>query len=156
MLSMFLILLSGCSSNSNAVDADPFQYKDAYIGDNSAVVNTLMHLQGADHFSGFELQTKEEPYGMTVSYDWTESELNPKETAINNTSYLFALIQNADWVTFHFETVAGAEEYKITREELRAGYDMDLRAIEDEGELKGYIEELIADETNVNALLDEG
>jgi len=90
---------------------------------------------------------------MTVSYDWTESKLNPKETAINNASYLFELIQNAEWVTFHFETADGEENHQITREELQTGYDMDLRKIEDEEELKEHIAEFIEDETKVNGLL---
>lgn len=152
-LSMLLIFLSGCTLNSDAVDVDVFQYKNSYVGDNSAVGNTLMHLHGAEHYNGFQLHTTEEPYGITANYDWSESELNQKETAVNNASYLFALIQNADWVTFHFDAVEGAEEYTITREDLQSEYDVELQAIETEDELKEHIKELLEDDAKVNELL---
>ncbi|HSI67833.1 MAG TPA: hypothetical protein VK947_10475 [Planococcus sp. (in: firmicutes)] len=78
-----------------------------------------------------------------------------KSTTINNASYLFALIQNTDWVTFHFEMVDGAEEYTIAREDLQAGYDVDLREIDTEEELREHIQEFLEDATKVNAVLAE-
>lgn len=153
VLAMALIFLSGCTLNSGAADVDVFQYKNSYAGDNSAVGNTLMHLQGAEHYNGFQLHTTTEPYGITANYDWTESGLDQKETAVHNASYLFALIQNADWVTFHFDTMEGPEEYTITRDGLQAEYDVDLRGIEGEEELEEYIKELLEDDAKVDRLL---
>jgi len=152
LFSLFvMVFLSGCNSNSNSINAndDLFQYKGSYVGDNSAVVNSVLHLQGEKYFSGIELKTKEEPYGIIVTYDWSDSELNEKETIINNASYLFALIQNVDWITFQFEMVDGVEEYKMTREYLQKWYGVDLNGIEDEDELKELIQEALKDENKV-------
>lgn len=150
---LVMFFLSGCNSNSNN-KVDLFQYKGSYVGDNNAVVNSVIHLQGAQHFSGIELKTKEEPYGIIVNYDWSESELNDKKTSINNASYLFALIQNVDWITFNFEMVNGMEEYKITRENLQAWYGIELSEIEDEDKLKELIQVSLEDEKKVNQLLN--
>ncbi|WP_237718760.1 DUF4825 domain-containing protein [Alkalibacillus haloalkaliphilus] len=151
---LVMFFLSGCNSNSNNTDVDLFQYKGSYVGDNSAIVNSVIHLQGAKHFSGLELKTKEEPYGIIVNYDWIESELNDKETAINNASYLFSLIQNVDWVTFNFEMVDGMEEYKITRENLQEWYGINLSEIENEDKLKELIQESLEDDKKVNQILN--
>lgn len=149
-----MFFLSGCHSNSNNTNVDLFQYKGSYVGDNSAVVNSVIHLEGAKHFSGLELKTKEEPYGIIVNYDWMESELNDKETAITNASYLFTLIQNVDWITFHFEMVDGMEEYKISREKLQAWYGIELKEIDNENKLKELIQESLEDDKKINQLLN--
>ncbi|WP_245719426.1 DUF4825 domain-containing protein [Pelagirhabdus alkalitolerans] len=147
---LILIFLSGCHSNATATDVDLFQYKNSYVGDNSAVVNTVIHLQGAQHFSGIELKTKEEPYGIVVNYAWSESELNEKEVAINNASYLFTLIQNVDWVTFNFEMHDGKEVYEMTRENLQERYEKELSEIDNEDELNELIQESLGDEHLLN------
>lgn len=152
ILLLLFVFLSGCSPDTNASEVDVFQYKNAYVGDNSAVGNILMNLHGSEHYNGFQLHTTEEPYGITANYGMTASELNKEEIVFNNASYLFALIQNADWVTFRFEMVNGAEEYTISRDILQAEYEMDLREIDDEDELKQLIEEFLEYETKMDGL----
>lgn len=152
LLAMFF--LSGCNSNTNNTNIDLFQYKGSYVGDNSAVVNSVIHLQGSKHFSGLELKTKEKPYGIIVNYDWIESELNDKKTAITNASYLFALIQNVDWLAFNFEMVDGIEEYKISRENLKAWYGIELSEIDNEDKLKEIIQESLEDDKKVHQFLN--
>ncbi|WP_335871870.1 DUF4825 domain-containing protein [Bacillus sp. 2205SS5-2] len=151
---LLMFLLSGCNSNSNNINVDLFQNKDSYIGNNSAVVNSIINLEGAKHFSGLELKTKEEPYGLIVKYDWIGSELNDNETAINNASYLFTLIQNVDWIIFNFEMVDGMEEYKITRENLQAWYGIELSEIDSEDKLKELIQKSLEDSKKVNQFLN--
>lgn len=151
---LVMIFISGCNSSSNNPNGDLFQYKGSYVGDNSAVVNTVNHLQGAKHFNGLELKTKEEPYGIIIKYDWSEAESNDKKAVIYNATYLFALIQNVDWITFNFEMVDGMEEYKIKRGNLQAWYGIDLSRIDNEDKLKELIQEFIQDEKKVNELLN--
>ncbi|MDX8044371.1 DUF4825 domain-containing protein [Gracilibacillus sp. S3-1-1] len=152
---LMMVLLSGCNADANNANVDLFQYKDSYVGDNSAVVNTVVQLQGADYFKGIELETKEEPYGIMVNYDWEEAELNDKETVIYNASYLFTLIQNVDWVTFHFETIDGMESYKIMRADLQEWYGVELSEIDNEDKLEQLIEEALEDDTKIDRLLNE-
>ncbi|MGD7043088.1 DUF4825 domain-containing protein [Jeotgalibacillus proteolyticus] len=152
--SLIMLFLSGCNSSDNNADVDLFQYKGSYVGDNSAVINSVNHLQGAKHFSGVELKTKDEPYGITVNYNWFDSGLDDKETAINNASYLFTLIQNVDWIKFDFEMVEEVYEYKITRENLQELYGIEFSEIDNEVKLKGLIQESLKDEKKVNELLN--
>ncbi|MGD7045833.1 DUF4825 domain-containing protein [Jeotgalibacillus proteolyticus] len=144
------LFLSGCNSNDNNADVDLFDYKGSYAGDNSAVVNSVVHLQGAKHFSGLELETKDEPYGITVNYNWTKSEFDDKETSINNASYLFTLIQNVDWIAFNFDMVGEVYEYKITRENLQEWYGIEFSEIDNEDKLNALIQESLEDEKKVN------
>ncbi|MGB6408222.1 MAG: DUF4825 domain-containing protein [Planococcus donghaensis] len=48
VLFIVLTVLSDCSVEADNSPGDLFNYKDSYVGDNSAVVNTVIHLQGVD------------------------------------------------------------------------------------------------------------
>lgn len=146
--------LSGCNSNNTNANEDIFQLKDSFVGDNNAVVNIANQLPGTEHLNDFELKTNEEPYGIIINYDWIESELNGKETSINNASYLFSLIQNVDWITFNFEMVDGMKEYKITRENLQGWYGIELNEIDNEDKLKELIQESLENEEKVDQLFN--
>ncbi|MGD7043075.1 DUF4825 domain-containing protein [Jeotgalibacillus proteolyticus] len=153
LISLLIVLfLIGCNSNDRNTDVDVFQYKGSYVGDNSAVINSVIQLQGAEHFKGLELKTTDEPYGITVNYDWSESELDDKETAIHNASYLFTLIQNVDWIHFDFEMVEEVYEYKMTRENLQEWYGIEFSEIDNEVKLRNVIQESLKDEKMINQL----
>ncbi|WP_430735722.1 DUF4825 domain-containing protein [Metabacillus halosaccharovorans] len=53
------------------------------------------------NLEGFELKTKEEPYGINIIYN-LEIEQDYEETVIYNGTFLLSLIQNADWINFNF------------------------------------------------------
>lgn len=148
-LLLAMLFLSGCNSNDTNANGDIFQFKDSYVGDNSAVGNIANQLRGGEHITGFELKTNEEPYGIILNYDWVESEQEYKETVIDNATFLFTLVQNVDWVTFNFDI----REYTITRETLQEWYGKDLSEFQDENELRELIEEYLKDENKVNQLL---
>ena len=137
---------SGC--NTKTSEEDLFQYKNAYVCDNSAVINIVNNSMQSDNFRGLELKTKETPYGIILNYDGSESEKNDKKTVIYNATYLFALIQNAEWITFNFDN----QEYKITREALIKWYGEDFSTLQSEKELKTLIQNNWEDEYRVNQL----
>ena len=85
---LVLLLLSGCNSNDRNNNNDIFQFKDSFVGDNSAVGNIVNQLPGAEQLNGFELKTNEEPYGIILNYDWTESEQEYKDTVVYNVTFL--------------------------------------------------------------------
>lgn len=146
-----LFFLYGCHSDPNLTSDDStFQYKDSYVGDNSAVINLITQLEGSDHLNGLELKTKEEPYGIIINYDWIDIELNHQETAINNASYLFTLIQNVDWINFRFDMGSGVEEYTVTREELDDWYNAELFEINNEDKLKDLMQETSEQKTTAD------
>ena len=64
---LVLLLLSGCNSNDRNINNDIFQFKDSFVGDNSAVGNIVNQLPGAEKLNGFELKTNEEPYGIILN-----------------------------------------------------------------------------------------
>ncbi|MFZ0445840.1 MAG: DUF4825 domain-containing protein, partial [Bacillus sp. (in: firmicutes)] len=98
---LVLLLLSGCNSNDRNINNDIFQFKESFVGDNSAVGNIVNQLPGAEQLNGFKLKTNEAPYGIILNYDWTESEQEYKETVTYNVIFLFTLVQNVDWITFN-------------------------------------------------------
>jgi hypothetical protein len=102
----------------------------------------------SDNFRGLELKTKETPYGIILNYDGSESEKNDKRTVIYNATYLFALIQNAEWITFNFKH----QEYKITKDALIEWYGEDFSTFQSEEELKTLIQKRWDDEYKVNQL----
>lgn len=145
---IILLFLSGC--NAEHTDKDIFQYKDSYVGDNSAVGNIINKLPGAQEFSGLELKTKEEPYGIIVNYGWKKSEYQYKELVIYNTTFLFTLVKNVDWITVKSEHY----EYTVTKEDLQKWYGKDFSKIATEKELKKLIQSNLSNENKVSEFLD--
>ncbi|WP_186673825.1 DUF4825 domain-containing protein [Sporosarcina sp. BP05] len=143
-LLLIMLFLSGCNTNNK--NGNLFQYKDSFVGDNSAVGNIANQLRSGENLEGFELKTKEKPYGIILNYDWLESEQNYKETAIFNATFLFSLVQNVDWITFNFDN----REYKITKGNLQEWYGKELSEFKNEDELRKYIQEYLKDENKVN------
>lgn len=153
-------LLSGCSSvleeeRKESVDA-VIEYKDTYIGDASSVLKISYVLPAGEYVKQLSLQTKEEPYEMTVDYglkdeqdiskedfekDW--SERNTKKALLNNAISYFILINNVGVVHLNVETTT---PYKltVTREEIESFVGKDVRMYADDAELwKKEIEENI-------------
>ena len=143
-----MLILSGCHSKNMEEDS-VFKYKDSYVGDASAVGGILNHLQG-EQSQGFELKTKEKPYGIIVNYDWSSSDLDYKKTAIYNATFLFTLIQNAEWVNFNFADHA----YEIIKTDLESWYGENLSELENEDQLINLIEKYLGDEDKINELFD--
>ena len=143
---LVILIISGCNTNNEKEDI--FKFKDSFVGDNSAVGNIVNQLQGAEHFKGFELETKEKPYGIILNYDWSESEQNYKKTAVFNATFLFTLVQNAEWITFNFDN----QEYKITKENLQNWYGEDFSELKNEDDLKALTQKHLENEDKVNQL----
>jgi len=56
------------------------------------------------------------------------------------------LVQNAEWVTFHFDN----REYKVTKEELQDWYGKELSDFTSEDELRKITQKSLEDESKVN------
>lgn len=156
MLPAALLLISACSPLFAAEEESGlFEYEGATVGNNSAVFNTLNRLPGAGHFTGFELETKQQPYGITASYDWGEASSSDKETAAHNATYLFTLIDNVEWVQFDFDTGTGIEQYRLTRGQLQAWYEVDLTEIDEQKELEQLIEQFMDEDQKIESLFTQ-
>ena len=143
-----MLFLSGC--NSNDTNNNIFQFKDSFVGDNSAVGNIANQLPGAEHLNGFELKTNEEPYGIILNYDWTESEQEYEKSVIHNATFLFTLVQNVDWISFNSNIL----EHTITKENLQEWYGKELSEVQNEDELRELIQEHLENENKVSQLFN--
>lgn len=150
---LLMLILSGCSSNASLKE-DIFQYKGSYVGDNSAVGNIVNSLPHNKELKQISLQTKKEPYGVTLDYKGINStmvEKELKETAIFNSTFIFALIKNADWITFRFPD----HEYTVTKENLQKWYGKKFDGITNEKDLKKFINDHLKNEREVNQLFKD-
>ncbi|WP_131668180.1 DUF4825 domain-containing protein [Psychrobacter pygoscelis] len=144
-----LLIVSGC--NSKSVDRDLFEYKGAYVGDNSAVGNILGRLPVVSYSKSFELATVEEAYGVILNYDGSESLQERQQIVVYTATYLFTLIRNADWIRYNF----GDQQVEVTKAELQHWYgdDEDLSRFKSEKELNAFIDAHLSDENKINELL---
>lgn len=154
--SFVLLVLNGCNlgDDGNHIHEDIFQYKGSLIGDNSAVTQIIGQLRHPEEFNGVSLETKEEPYGMTIKYKDAEGEISEKEdkkTAIYNATFLFVLINNVDWIVFDF----GHDQYEIMRSDLEDWYDKNINQFANENDLENFINEKLTEEDKINDLFTE-
>lgn len=151
----FLVLLPlfivGCYSRDVNNDKDLFEFKDSYVGDNAAIgkiTNSLPSPEG-EVVNGIELKTTEEPYGIIINYTPTKpmenAEKKYEETALDNATFIFALVKNADWIQFNFVE----QEYTVTRENLQSWYGRDLREFSSQDELSEFAHEYLRDKERV-------
>lgn len=145
LLVLMLMILSGCRSSNNS-SQDIFQYRGSYIGNNSAVGNIITELPQSKAFKQVTLQTKKKPYGMVIEYGHITGDI--KNSVINNASYMFALVKNADWISFDYPN----EKYTLTRQQLQQWYGTDLSKITNEKDLKKLIQTNLNDKNKVNEL----
>lgn len=151
---IIILFLNGCSSTTDQPSEDVFQYKESFIGDNSAVIHIIEQLRYAEKFEEVSLETKTEPYGMTIKYenmDAAMEESEYKEVAVYNASYLFTLINNAEWVSFDF----GDYTYKISKSELQDWYGKELNDFTNEEELDVFIQEKLQEDSEMQQLFVE-
>lgn len=147
-----ILLFSGCSAVEK--NQDIFQYQGSYVGDNNSVGNVLNQLPYKEELTSFELKTKAIPYGIVLNYaniEQLEMDLNLKETAIHNATFIFALIKNVDWVTFKFDDI----EYNVSREKLLEWYRTDFSEYKSEEELRDFMQENISDNTKVERFFQQ-
>ena len=102
-------------------------YKTPYIGNNSKVGGIISNMPLAQYFTGMELQTKKEPYGLTVNYDLTKAgsaifdnsndraltdsrgwdpNAHLKSQLYQNSAMLLSLIDNASIITIKISGIS--------------------------------------------------
>ncbi|MCX7614234.1 MAG: DUF4825 domain-containing protein [Clostridiales bacterium] len=109
-----------------------YRYKTKYVGDASKVNGLADNLPYSQYKNGISLQTKSEPYGLTVNYTVTpdeSSKISSDEgnTLIKNAAVLFAMIGNVDIVRYRFDDGTNIVTYTYKREELAKTYGHDFK-----------------------------
>lgn len=101
-------------------------YRDVYVGDNSAVGNIINRLYSSSYYDHFELQTKEKPYAITIIYKNNEYGDMYKHLE-KDASVLCSLVKNVDIINFEID-----KTYTFNRNDINQIYkDVKKVAIED-------------------------
>lgn len=135
------------NSIQSQVHKNVFAYKGAYVGDNSAVINIANQLKGAEYIHSFELKTDKAPYGVIIKYNLPNLDNDFKKIAINDATYLFTLLRNADFINFRMAN----EDVILTKAMLIKWYGDDFTNIDNEQQLKAFIMTHL-DENNIDEL----
>ena len=142
---------------------DHAKYEGAYIGDNSAVTGILSELPGSNYRELIQLQTKEQPYGLTVNYgrngenqmagDYDDYWSDTKRVFLYNATVLFMVIHNLDTIHFYLETDSSQNtHFQFTRQEIEALVGGDVKNFIDNPELweKEFLDPIISNDSKVN------
>ena len=147
MLSMLLsFVLVGCGKPTNMTEL--LNYKGSFVGDNSAVGHIIELLPAHEYLDGFELQTSQEPYEVTINYksfdeatveleDGSTSKVALNEVLQGNSMIILSLVTNAEIVNFN---IGDQETITFDRATLSDHYGNDLESIsEDVSSLQNFI-----------------
>lgn len=107
-----------------------FKFKTSYVGDNAKVINLFNKLAYGNRVSEVSLQTKAQPYGVIVEYDFRDLKYDSQELKNSfeaNAILIFALIDNVDNITFKVEGLNEPVEFTYLRTEMQKRYNADLR-----------------------------
>lgn len=103
--------VSGSISSYNAEGL--MEHRTPYVGNNSKVVNIINLLPLSSWRQEVSLQTDTAPYGITVNYDFRQTELTRDQvlgTFRSNAVVMFALIENVELITFTSQFSGGETE----------------------------------------------
>lgn len=146
VLMLTLLALVGCKQSNPMTEL--LNYKGSYIGDNAAVGHIIERLPAHEYLDGFELQTSQEPYGITINYrnfdeatieleDGSTSKVSLNEILQSNSMMILSLVKNAEIVSFNIEN---QETITFDRATLSKTYGNTLDSIsEDLSSLQNFI-----------------
>ena len=146
VLMLTLLTLVGCKQSNPMTEL--LNYKGSYIGDNAAVGHIIERLPAHEYLDGFELQTSQEPYGITINYknfdeatneleDGSTSKVSLNEILQSNSMMILSLVKNAEIVSFNIEN---QETITFDRATLSKTYGNTLDSIsEDLSSLQNFI-----------------
>lgn len=146
VLMLTLLALVGCKQSNPMTEL--LNYKGSYIGDNAAVGHIIERLPAHEYLDGFELQTSQEPYGITINYknfdeatieleDGSTSKVSLNEILQSNSMMILSLVKNAEIVSFNIEN---QETITFDRATLSKNYGNTLDSIsEDLSSLQNFI-----------------
>ncbi|HCR44325.1 MAG TPA: hypothetical protein DIV41_07055 [Ruminococcaceae bacterium] len=145
-----ICLLSNPKEKANTSYEHPnaeqlFEYRTAYVGDNSAVGNiiSLLEFPTDVKYDHIELKTSAEPYGVDVYFSVTPevkaayntSEPDHIDVFQENACIMFSLIGNADKVTFRLDDGTGnPADMQFTRDWVESIVGADLWSESDSAE----------------------
>ena len=125
LLSIGMTALLLCACQTGVGEEDVFKHQDTYLGDNSEVLAIVDKLQHAKQFDSMKLQTKQQPYGITLRYQTLDSIATQQKMVIHHATFLFTLIRNVETMSIEFGDVT----YTLTKSDLETLYDTKLSSL---------------------------
>lgn len=110
-----------------------YEYKTQYVGTAYKIVNLSDLLNYSEYKNGVSLQTKSEPYGITINYKIKPeifSKSNIKEAnnkILENAAVIFSLVDNVGTVTFKFDDGNKINSFSFSRELFNNAFGRDIR-----------------------------
>ncbi|HYE11708.1 MAG TPA: DUF4825 domain-containing protein [Patescibacteria group bacterium] len=101
------------------------EYKTAYVGDNSKVVNLMRFLPYGEFLTSTTLQTKIAPYVITAEYNFESSAFDRsqlKAKLTNNAAVVFSLVQNVDVILLSADIGGEVTKFDFVRAEFEKEY----------------------------------
>ncbi|WP_169925311.1 DUF4825 domain-containing protein [Sanguibacter antarcticus] len=136
------IALGGCAPSSE--QSEPLTRTESlwaarteFVGDNSRMI-ALTHEAGFGTVGDFtlSLQTKEEPYGLTVVLDALDTSLDTVDLS-SETTLVLGLVSNLEVVS----VTSGAQSYSLTADEASDALGFDVKELgTDEARLEEYLD----------------
>ena len=124
------------SINSSSDRTTLDEYKGEFIGNNSAMSNITKTIFYEYELDGIALQTKKEPYGITVN----TKEAIPEHLRLKYALYVFSLIENASYVEINQQNTT----YIIDRLTLEQTHHIEFAVIEGDDNIMSTYYKLLA------------
>jgi beta-lactamase regulating signal transducer with metallopeptidase domain len=130
-----ILLTNRITKEPSAINITPYnaeelyKYKTPFVGDNSKVANLIGGLPYGEFMKEVSLQTKTQPYGVRIEYNFGDSDIKKQfvgnENLLYNSAIMFALIDNLDFLEFKLDRVG--ETYRYDRVSVQKQFPTDLR-----------------------------
>lgn len=109
-------------------------------------------MPGAEYLDGIELKTGEEPFGIILHYDGVQSDEQFEASVAYNAAFLFALVQNVDWISFKWYR----GEVVVGRDDVEEWYGGALAEVQNEDELRQLVRSYLEDGREDGSPLKQG
>ncbi|WP_027623281.1 M56 family metallopeptidase [Clostridium lundense] len=106
-----------------------YEYKTQYVGTAYKVGNLTDYLNYSEYKNQFSLQTKSEPYGITINYKIKPevfSEISYNKV-LENAAVIFCLVDNVDTVTFEFCDGEKSDNFSFNRGLFNSAFGKNIR-----------------------------
>jgi hypothetical protein len=130
-----------------------FQYHTTVIGNNSDVTAIVNELPLHEFVDTLALQTKNEPYELTINFKNEDIGLTAEERdnqVVANAAYMFSLIENVEYIHFVFED----RTYDITKRGMQNWLGILFPMIKSEEYLLEVKEGMVDNPAEIKAFLD--
>ncbi|MDF2889982.1 MAG: hypothetical protein K0R80_349 [Clostridia bacterium] len=152
IVSIAIYIFATGRTESNALELsyhaeELLEYKTAYVGDNSKVVNLMSRLPYGEFLASTTLQTKIAPFVITAEYTFEPLSFDKEQLKAklsNNAAVVFSLIENADVILYRADVGGEVTTYDFARVEFEKEYGVKLWDLSKDAEsFENFLQSLV-------------